>query len=80
MEDMMKKIPNDIIAMGNVDPAGQIKNGTVDSIREETLKIMKKCCKYDNFIISTGCDVPPMAPWENINAFFDAVNEYYNKA
>ena len=76
MSVMMTKIPKDIIAMGNVDPAAQIRNGTPRSVREATLAIMDKCSSYDNFIISSGCDIPPMAPWENINAFFDAVEEY----
>ncbi|HQG01110.1 MAG TPA: uroporphyrinogen decarboxylase family protein, partial [Clostridia bacterium] len=76
MSVMMTKIPKDIVAMGNVDPAAQIRNGTPRSVREATLAIMDKCSSYDNFIISSGCDIPPMAPWENINAFFDAVKEY----
>ena len=79
MSIMMSKLPEDIVAMGNVDPAGQIKNGSVESIRRNTLEIMEKCSSYSNFIISTGCDVPPMAPWENIDAFFNAVNEYNKK-
>lgn len=77
MSDMMTHIPADTIAMGNVDPAGQFRNGTVESIKESTKAVMKKCCKYPNFIISSGCDVPPMSKWENIDAFFEAVKEYY---
>lgn len=79
MADIMPFVPEGVIAMGNVDPAGQIKNGTPESIREDTLAIMGACCKYPNFVISTGCDVPPMAPWENIEAFFAAVEEFYER-
>lgn len=78
MEDMMEKIPEDIIAMGNVDPAGQLKNGTIDTVKASTKEIMEKCCKYPNFVISTGCDVPPLSKWENIDAFFEAVDEFYS--
>ncbi|MBS7172993.1 uroporphyrinogen decarboxylase family protein [Blautia caecimuris] len=35
--------------------------------------------KYPNFVISSGCDIPPAAPLENIQAFFDAVKEYYTR-
>lgn len=77
MDEMMEKIPADRIAMGNVDPAGQLKNGTPESVKESTKAVMEKCCKYKNFVISTGCDVPPMSSWDNINAFFEAVNEFY---
>lgn len=77
MAEMMPHIPSHIIAAGNVDPAGQFRNGTVESMKEATKEVMDKCCKYPNFVISSGCDIPPLSKWENIQAFFDAVNEYY---
>lgn len=77
MDEMMAKIPKDRIAMGNVDPAGQFRNGTPESVKESTKAIMEKCCKYKNFVISSGCDIPPMSSWDNINAFFEAVKEFY---
>jgi uroporphyrinogen decarboxylase len=79
MAEMMTHIPPDTLAMGNIDPAGEIRNGTPESVRAATLKIMDACCKYPNFVISTGCDVPPMSPWENIDAFFCAVDEFYTR-
>ena len=77
MADILPLAPSDAIVMGNVDPAGQLRNGTPESVRETTLELMETCSKYPNFIPSTGCDVPPMSPWENIDAFFSAVDEYY---
>lgn len=77
MEDILPLMPSDVIVMGNVDPAGEIRMGTPESIRAKTLEILETCSKYPNFVISTGCDIPPMAPLDNIQAFFDAVQEYY---
>ena len=77
MAQMMPHIPADIIAMGNVDPAAEFCNGTPDSIREATLRVMNACCGYKNFVISSGCDIPPASKWENIDAFFAAVKEFY---
>ena len=77
MAEMMPHIPSDIVAMGNVDPAGEFRNGTPQSIRTATLAVMEKCCKYPNFVISSGCDIPPMSKWENIDAYFAAVAEFY---
>jgi len=78
MEAMMKHIPADVVAMGNIDPSSQFKEGTPESIREATLGLMNRCCeKYPNFVISSGCDIPPLSKWENIDAFFAAVGEYY---
>ncbi len=80
MKEMMAKIPKDTVAMGNVDPAGQFRNGTPDSIKAETKRIMSECCtEYPNFVISSGCDIPPASKWENIDAFFEAVQEFYTE-
>ncbi len=79
IEEMLKRVPKDTLVMGNIDPASQFRNGTPESIRKTTLELMERCCNYSNFVISSGCDIPPMAPWENIDAFFDAVREFYEK-
>ena len=77
MAEMMTHIPAHTLAMGNVDPAGEFFQGTPQSIRSATLQVMEKCCSYPNFVISSGCDIPPMSKWENIEAFFGAVKDYY---
>lgn len=77
MAEMMTHIPADTVAMGNVDPAGEFRNGTPESIRAATWKVMEACCQYPNFVISSGCDIPPLSRWENIDAFFAAVAEFY---
>ena len=79
MKEIMEKMPSDCICMGNVDPAVELRNGTPESVRAATLKVMEECCSYPNFVISTGCDVPPMSSWDNIDAFFNAVDEFYAK-
>lgn len=76
---MLEKFPADVPVMGNVDPAGVLRQGTPETVREETLRIINECATYSNFVISSGCDIPPMTPWENIDAFFKSVNEYYEK-
>ena len=77
MAEVMKKVPEDTIAMGNVDPARQFRNGTPESVREETLRVMNECKDYSNFVNSSGCDIPPLSSWDNIDAFFKAVEEFY---
>lgn len=79
MEEIMKKVSADTICLGNVDPAGQFRNGTPESIRKVTLDVMEKCCRYPNFVISSGCDIPPMSDWNNIDAFYAAVDEFYSR-
>lgn len=77
IEETLKVFPQDKMIIGNIDPAGTIRQGTPEQIRKETLELMERCCKYPNFVIASGCDIPPMSPLENIQAFFDAVDEFY---
>jgi len=76
---MIPLIPAHKTVMGNVDPSSQFRNGTPGSIYKATHDVIGACAKYPNFIISSGCDIPPLAPWENIDAFFKAVDDFYDK-
>jgi len=79
MAEMMQHIPQNIVAMGNISPAEQFRCGTPESIKQATLDLLAKCGKYPNFVISSGCDIPPLSPWANIDAFFAAVKEFYKE-
>jgi uroporphyrinogen decarboxylase len=76
ISEMLKKIPENLLVSGNVSPSNQFRNGTPESIKKNTTEIMTACRNHGNFIISSGCDIPPMSPWENIDAFFQAVREF----
>jgi len=78
IEEMLKVIPKDKLVMGNIDPAGEFMNGSKDSISKEIVDLLNKCNKYDNFIISSGCDIPPSSKWENIMLYFETVKNFYN--
>ena len=76
LEAMIKKFPEDTIIMGNVDPAGVLRMADADTVRSVTLELLDKCSKYPNFVLSSGCDMPPMTPWENIDAFIKAAEDF----
>lgn len=73
MAQIMARTPVDLLVMGNIDPAGQFTNGTAESITAATRELMEKCGHYANFVPSSGCDIPAHAKWDNINAFFKAI-------
>lgn len=75
MMEIMPHVPENCIGMGNVDPAGEFRNGTPESIYKATADLIREAGVFKNFVISSGCDIPPLAPWENIEAFFKAVAE-----
>ncbi len=70
LPDMLEKIPPDRAVMGNIDPVGILHDGTPEVVRDAVNELCEKCRNYPNFVLSTGCDVPPGTPWNNIEAFF----------
>lgn len=77
MLEMLKLMPSDTVVMGNISPAEEFRNGTPESIRAATLDLLNKCHNYPNFVISSGCDIPPLSSWDNIDAFFKSVSDFY---
>lgn len=67
-----KKIPNDIVIIGNICPTGKILNGNPNDVKSEVENLLNKMKKFENFILSTGCDLPQEVPLENIHAFMNA--------
>lgn len=76
---MLEKAPADKLVMGNIDPVAYFKDGTPEMMREAVNDLLGSCGKYDNFLLSSGCDIPMNAKWENIDAFFKASEEYYGR-
>ena len=77
MAEMMPHIPADVLCFGNIDPAAEFCHGTPESVYGATIELLEKCSQYPNFVISSGCDIPQLTPWENIDAFFSAVDHFY---
>lgn len=80
MAEMMPHIPEDVLCFGNIDPAAQFCHGTPEGVYGATIELLEKCSQYPNFIISSGCDIPQLTPWENIDSFFSAVDHFYADA
>ncbi|MBQ9968066.1 MAG: uroporphyrinogen decarboxylase family protein [Oscillospiraceae bacterium] len=76
MEAVMKAAPADVLCMGNIDPAGQFVQGTPETMRAAVKTLLDRCGKYPNFVLSSGCDIPAHAAWENIHGFFEAVKQW----
>ena len=74
---MLPQMPTDTIVMGNIDPV-LFTTATPDEIKEKVIKLYDECKDYKNFMISSGCDIPAKAKWENIDAYFEAIDELYS--
>lgn len=76
MVDALRDCPPDVLIMGNIDPVTLFKSATPEIMKEATLELLQKAEGYRNFILSSGCDVPPHTPHANIEAFYLALEEY----
>ena len=74
--DVLENVSEDVLVMGNIDPVEYFRNGTPDHMDEAIKELMEKTKDYKNFVISSGCDIPPMSKWDNIKQFFESVNTY----
>lgn len=72
MAQVLAEVPSDIAVSGNIDPVEIMKFGTPQQVEESAKNLLKLAEKHTNFILSTGCDVPPETPFENIESLFNA--------
>ncbi len=70
-----EKVPENVVIIGNIHPTEVMVNGSPSLVRQETQKLVESMKKYPNFIVSTGCDLPPETPAANIHAFMESARE-----
>lgn len=76
MAETLALCPSDVLVMGNLDPVGVFKQGNPASVQEATRALLELTEAYPNFILSSGCDLPPHVPLANVEAFFDCINTF----
>ena len=79
MVETLNVCPNDKLILGNVDPVGIMKMKTPAEIKAYIADLLDRTAEFDNFVLSTGCDLPPHVPAENVEAFFEALTEFNQK-
>ena len=76
MEEALKEVPVHALAMGNLDPVSLFKMSSPEEMRQATLQLLEATSAHPNFVLSSGCDVPPYTPLANIDAFYAALEEF----
>lgn len=72
----LKVIDNSKLVMGNIDPVNIFKMADEQTVYNATIELLNKTSEYKNYILSSGCDVPPHIPEENIRAFYKALEDF----
>lgn len=78
MPDALTNCPEDRLVMGNLDPVGLFKQSSSEEVYAATMNLLQQTNSWKNFVLSTGCDVPPHVPVENIKAFYQALDDFNN--
>jgi len=68
----IEAMPEDVVLVGNVDPVSVMVQSSPEQVASATRALLETMAPYANFILSTGCDLPPETPLANIEVFMHA--------
>ena len=72
-----EKVGERVCIVGNVDPIDVMLNGTFDDVDAAVRRCFVQAQDSPSgFILATGCDIPNMAPVENVFRFMEAARKY----
>ena len=66
------------VVIGNINPV-MVSNSSKQQVTNEIYALTEKMAGVSDFILSTGCDLPPETPLENIAAFRECVSGHFVK-
>jgi uroporphyrinogen decarboxylase len=73
LTDIIPQVPGDVLVCGNIDPAGILRMGSPDEVETATLGLLAEMRPYPNFVLSSGCDIPPRSPIANLDRLFEVL-------
>jgi len=74
VEEALAMAGDRIVLRGNLDPSAVLRFATPEQIGSDTRQLCRTV-QGRRWIVSSGCDIPPGTPEENLRAFADAVRE-----
>lgn len=72
----LQRVDSETILAGNLDPAEVFVGTTPEEVYQRTTELLNATAAYRNFLISSGCDLPPNLPLPNLDAFYQAVADF----
>ncbi|MBN2509756.1 MAG: uroporphyrinogen decarboxylase family protein [Spirochaetales bacterium] len=76
LPDIADAVPPEVDIIGNINPVAVMVDMEPEQVRTATHDLIASMAAYPNFILSTGCDLPPETPHANIEAFMVAGRDY----
>ncbi|MBN2508117.1 MAG: methyltransferase [Verrucomicrobia bacterium] len=70
----LDKVPPAILIGGNLDPSRQLLHATPHEVETATRTLLAATARHNNFLVSSGCDIPVRTPMDNLDAFLDSAS------
>ncbi|MHA2314834.1 MAG: MtaA/CmuA family methyltransferase [Candidatus Hermodarchaeia archaeon] len=76
LTDAKQRIGEQVILMGNLDPTELLLSGTPKQVEVAAKACIEAVGTKGRYILSSGCEIPPQAPLDNIRAMVTAAQKY----
>jgi len=73
---VLSQANHETIIAGNLDPSTLFSSCPPAEIYGKTSKLLRNTSTFNNFIISSGCDLPPDVGIDKLDSFYAAVRDY----
>lgn len=71
-----QRVGDKVILMGNLNPTELLLTGSPEAVEMAAKECIESVGKDGRYILSSGCEIPPQAPLENIKALVSAAHKY----
>jgi uroporphyrinogen decarboxylase len=58
------------VLCGNLDPTAVFCQSSPQEVATRTAELLAATARHRNFVVSSGCDLPPRTPLEALDAFY----------
>jgi uroporphyrinogen decarboxylase len=69
----LANVPSGTILCGNLDPTAVFCQLAPEEIKARANELLQRAAGKKNFVLSSGCDLPPSAPLASLDAFYSTV-------
>lgn len=76
----LEKVPKDVVLCGNLDPSAVFCHATSVEAQWRTTALLESTAAHRNFVLSSGCDLPPDARLSNLDAFYSVVQKSFSQS
>jgi uroporphyrinogen decarboxylase len=70
----LEKVEPDTVLCGNLDPSSVFCQLPPAEVTARAAGLLAATAQRRNFVLSSGCDVPPLAPLASLDAFYEALH------